>query len=47
METLLTVFGVLGGWIALQWWLFPARRSHVIRASPARVAGSEHEPVTG
>jgi hypothetical protein len=23
MEAMLTVFGVLGGWIALQWWLLP------------------------
>jgi hypothetical protein len=23
METMLTVLGVLGGWIALQWWVLP------------------------
>lgn len=23
MDTMLTVLGVLGGWIALQWWVLP------------------------
>lgn len=23
METMLTVLGVLGGWVALQWWVLP------------------------
>jgi hypothetical protein len=23
MEAILTVLGVLGGWIALQWWVLP------------------------
>jgi hypothetical protein len=23
MDTLLTVLGVLGGWVALQWWVLP------------------------
>jgi hypothetical protein len=23
MDTVLTVLGVLGGWVALQWWVLP------------------------
>lgn len=23
MDTMLTVLGVLGGWLALQWWVLP------------------------